>query len=152
MIITFVGHRTLCKENGLQERVKMSLIESIRLGEKTIFYCGGYGDFDNLCATVCHSIKKICTDCEIVFVTPYISISQQKKIKRLIEEKTYDSVIYPPLETVPQRLAICKRNEWMIEQADLILAYVDCNYGGAYKALQYATKKGKRIINLANYN
>ena len=66
-----------------------------------------------------------------------------------MNEKLYDSVIYPPLEKVPPRAAIVKRNEWMIEKADLIIAYVKQTYGGAYKALQYAHKRKKMMINLA---
>ena len=37
----------------------------------------------------------------------------------------------------------------MVDQADLIIAYVDHPYGGAYKTLEYAKKKQKNIINLA---
>ena len=66
-----------------------------------------------------------------------------------MDEKLYDTVIYPPLETIPPRVAIVKRNEWMIQKADFIIAYVKHTYGGAYKALQYARKKKKSIINLA---
>lgn len=38
----------------------------------------------------------------------------------------------------------------MINEADLIIAYVNHTYGGASKALEYAAKRKKRIINLAN--
>ncbi len=37
----------------------------------------------------------------------------------------------------------------MTEEADLIIAYVKYNHGGAYKTLNYAIRKKKRIINLA---
>ncbi len=40
----------------------------------------------------------------------------------------------------------------MIEIADLVVAYVDHEWGGAYKTLSYAKKKCKRIINLAAQN
>ena len=68
----------------------------------------------------------------------------------LIRDGLYDSVLYPPLEMVPLRLAILRRNEWMASEADLILAYVRGTCGGASRALAYAQAKGKRIINLAN--
>lgn len=38
---------------------------------------------------------------------------------------------------------------WMAEQADLILCYIERESGGAYKAVQYARKLGKEVINLA---
>ena len=62
-------------------------------------------------------------------------------------EKYYDRVDIP-ISAHP-KLAITKRNEWMAEQADLILCYIERESGGAYKAVQYAKKLGKELINLA---
>lgn len=93
--------------------------------------------------------KKEIQNCEIIFVTPYITPSQQNKIKYLIDTKLYDDTIYPPLEDVLPRFAITKRNEWMIDKADVIVAFVNHEYGGAYKTLKYAQRKKKRIINLS---
>ena len=62
---------------------------------------------------------------------------------------TYDDCIYPPLENVLPRFCILRRNEWMVDEADLIIAYVMHPLGGAYKTLEYARKKKKKIINLA---
>ena len=61
----------------------------------------------------------------------------------------YDDVIFPPLESVPRKFAILKRNEWMVEEADLVIAYVMYSWGGAVKTLEYAKRKKKTIINLA---
>lgn len=40
----------------------------------------------------------------------------------------------------------------MVDRADLIICYVENKSGGAYKAMRYAEKQGKRIINLADNN
>ena len=37
----------------------------------------------------------------------------------------------------------------MIDMSDLIIFYVTNTHGGAYKALKYAEKSGKYIINIA---
>ena len=58
----------------------------------------------------------------------------------------YDGTIYPPLENVPKRLAIIKRNEWMVDHADVIVAYVLHDWGGANDMLQYAACKDKVVI------
>ena len=63
-------------------------------------------------------------------------------------EKYYDRVDIP-ISAHP-KLAITKRNEWMAEQADLVICYIERESGGAYKAVQYAKKLGKDIVNLAN--
>lgn len=68
--------------------------------------------------------------------------------KDVYEEKV--PTIYPEgLEFVPKRFAICKRNEWMIQQSDYVVAYVIGSSGGAATSVQYAKKKNKIIIHLA---
>lgn len=149
VVITFLGHRSLHNRNDLFEWVKKAILEKGDFSNDVVFFCGGYGDFDDLCAQVCRSIKESGQNCEIVFVTPYITVAQQEKIKWWMELGLYDSVLYPPLEQVPLKFAIGKRNEWMIDQSDLIIAYVEHSFGGAYQSLNYAQRKGKRIVNLA---
>jgi uncharacterized phage-like protein YoqJ len=149
MVITFLGHSSLYITDDLRHKILRTIKNIIHQGEKVSFYCGGYGDFDNLYAGICRSVKKENPSCEVIFITPYMTESQQQKIKEWVDEKLYDSVIYPPLETIPPRVAIVKRNEWMIQKADFIIAYVKHTYGGAYRALKYADKKKKSVINLA---
>jgi hypothetical protein len=36
----------------------------------------------------------------------------------------------------------------MIDSADIVIAYIDHAWGGAYKTYSYAKRKKKRIINL----
>ncbi len=60
----------------------------------------------------------------------------------------YDSTLYPPLENVPKRFAISHRNKWMTEQASVMVAYVEHDWGGAAKTLEQAVRKGLRIINI----
>jgi len=62
-----------------------------------------------------------------------------------------DTSIYPHIENVPPKFAISKRNEWMMISADLIIAYVNRSYGGAYKSLQVAKRRKKKIINICNF-
>ena len=78
-----------------------------------------------------------------------MTVGQQEKIKNWMELRIYVSFIYPPLEKVPLKFAINKRNEWMIDQSDFVIAYVEHSFGGAYQSLKYAYRKGKRIVNLA---
>ncbi len=46
-------------------------------------------------------------------------------------------------------MTIRKRNQCMIERADLVIIYVKHFSGGAYQAMRYAEKIGKKILNLA---
>lgn len=41
---------------------------------------------------------------------------------------------------------IGKRNRWVVEQSDVMIAYVLHDSGGAYSTLKYAEKQNLRII------
>ena len=84
---------------------------------------------------------------ELIFITPYLDINYSKLE---FAKYHYDDVIFPPLESVPRKFAILKRNEWMVNEADLVIAYVMYSWGGAAKTLEYAKRKKKTIINLAS--
>ena len=58
----------------------------------------------------------------------------------------YDGTLYPPLETVPRRFAIPRRNRWMVDASDAVVACVLHDWGGAAATLRYARQKGKWII------
>ena len=149
MIITFIGHSEISNRDLVKNKVTEALREQIDTDTRVVFYCGGYGDFDNICAEACSAIKKEKPLCEIIYVTPYIGPSYQQKLKAIEETRLYDAILYPPLETVPFRYAILKRNEWMVDEADLVIAYVIRERGGAYKSMRYAIRKNKHIFNLA---
>lgn len=149
MIITFVGHSSLANTDLLAENVRGTIEKNIEHEENVSFYCGGYGDFDNVCAKVCAELKSEIRKCEVVLVTPYITESFQGKLQMYKESNLYDSIVYPPIENTPLKYAISVRNNWMIDKADIIIAYVKYTFGGAYKSLGYARRKKKKIINLA---
>ena len=146
MIITFCGHSNCLFSDEEKENLKQILIKEITKKPTYKFYLGGYGDFDSLCLRTLRELKKEFQDIELIFITPYID----KNYSKLEFAKYhYDDVIFPPLESVPRKLAILKRNEWMVEEADLVIAYVKYSWGGAAKTLEYAKRKKVPIFNIA---
>ena len=78
---------------------------------------------------------------------PYLT--EQVQRSRLEEIATrYDVILYPALETVPPKAAIARRNEKMVDGADVVIVYVKRTHGGAAHALRHAQKASKRIYNL----
>lgn len=150
MTITFVGHSRISQSEDLKKTIKATIAKSIAKVKTVTFYLGGYGDFDKICASTCRELKDERDGLELVYITPYITLSEQEKIKGLIRDGIYDTSLYPPIEDTPLRFAISKRNEWMVENSDLIIAYVKHTFGGAYASLKAAKRKGKRVINLFN--
>ena len=148
MKISFAGHANISLNDRVKELVEEQIRSNVDSTEPIVCYIGGYGDFDRICACVCRELKKEYESIEVVYVTPYVDLSAQAKIKEMHREGLCDTSIYPPIENTPPRLAIIKRNEWMMTNADLIIAYVNRSYGGAYKSLQVAKRKKKKIINI----
>ena len=147
MIITFCEHSDFSFSDDVKQQLKNILLNEIRKNPTCKFYLGGYGDFDGLCLRTLRELKKEFQDIELIFITPYLDKSYSKLE---FAKYHYDDVIFPPIESVPRKFAILKRNEWMVEEADLVIAYVTYSWGGAAKTLEYAKRKKKIIINLAD--
>ena len=149
MTITFCGHSNCLFSDEEKGKLKQNLIKEITKNPTCKFYLGGYGDFDSLCLRTLRELRKEFQDIELIFITPYID----KNYSKLEFAKYhYDDVIFPPIENVPRKFAVLKRNEWMVEEADLVIAYVKYSWGGATKTLEYAKRKKKRIVNIAINN
>ena len=101
----------------------------------TVFYLGGYGEFDSLAASILRKQKKQYPQIELILVQAYLNTGRNTC--------GYDATIYPPLETVPHRYAISYRNRWMVENADIVVSYVLRDWGGAAATLKYAKRKKK---------
>ena len=149
MIISFIGHAHIFGEERIKGVVKEQIYRVVKR-EPITCYLRGWGEFDEICATSCREIKKEFGSTELVYITPYMDLWEQKKIKEFEELSLYDASIYPPIENVPRRFAILRRNEWMMENADLIIAYVAHSFGGAYKALRFLRTRKKKIINVCD--
>ena len=140
MTITFCGHKNVYQSEKITERVKQVIRELLQTGYET-FLLGGYGSFDSIAAVAVRDLKKEFPDLKSILVLPYLNRDRDTSL--------YDETVYPPLEDVPKKFAISRRNEWMVEQADVVVAYVSHDWGGATTTLRYAERKKKRIINIA---
>ena len=62
----------------------------------------------------------------------------------------YDGIILANIpESTPQRLKIIKCNYYMVNKSDFLVAFVNYDWGGAAKTLDYAKKHSHiQIINL----
>lgn len=137
MTVTFCGHRELDEPGVIRNWLEMTVERLIEEGADR-FLLGGYGACDALAASVVFQAKKKHPAVRSILVLPYLD--------RKVDASLYDSTLYPPLEAVPRRLAIVKRNEYMVAQSDVIVAYVRYSWGGAAATLRYAEKQQKRII------
>lgn len=141
MVCTFFGHKDTPNhiKTDLQEAI-LNLIE--HEGIKT-FYVGNNGNFDFLTQNVLMEITKIRTD-----ITYYIVLSF---IDELALSGNQDRTIFPEelARSLPQ-FAIYKRNDWLIKNSEYVITYVKYSFSNCQKWKEKASKKGLKIINLAN--
>ena len=138
MTVTFCGHRDAFDKDGKIRIWLTDTVENLILRGADLFYLGGYGGFDRMAASVVREMKRAYPQIESVLVLPFLDSK--------LDTSGYDGTVYPPLETVPRRFAILKRNEFMVWEADILVAYVIYEWGGAFKTLSFARRKKKEII------
>lgn len=129
------ARRNCCSPDEVRNWL-MHTAESLILDGADIFYFGGYGAFDSLAAAVLRELKKTYRHIQIVLVLAYLN--------RNVNATGYDSTLYPELENVPPRFAISRRNKWMVEMADVVVAYVTHDWGGAQRHWRVPKEREKQ--------
>lgn len=141
MTCTFFGHRDT-NQSDVVEPLTRVLIELIENRDADRFYVGSEGSFDGIAKRVLKKLKEKYPHIRYSVVLAYLPREKD-------DYTDYSDTIYPEgLENVPLRFAIAKRNEWMVNHSDMVIAYVMYTFGGAAKYMEYAKKKGKEVINL----
>ena len=147
MIITFCGHSDFQKNDEYEEKIFEILTREAVCGTAEI-YLGGYGQFDAFAYSCCKKYKEKHPRVSLVFVSPYMTLEYQRN-HLAYQREIYDEIIYPEIEDKPLKFAISYRNKYMVERADVVVAFVEREGGGAYQTYKYAKRKGKVVYNLA---
>ena len=143
MICTFFGHRDADEraENKLRE-VLVDLIVNKGIRK---YMVGNNGGFDK---TVRRVLKQLKSEYDIEYMVVLYRLPLRKK-----ENEDYSDTVFPEfLRNVPPQYAISRRNDWLIENSDIVVTYVIYPFGGAAKYKDIAEKRGKTVINLAQPN
>lgn len=149
-VCTFAGHREVYSA-GIDAKLTSVLNDFLKADTSFIFYTGGMGEFDRMCAAAVRAAKKQHPELEIklVLVMPYMS--NRLNTDKDYYETYYDDIIIPEeLQEEHYKSVITRRNRWMIDRADLVIAYVHRDFGGAFSTLKYAEARKKDVINLAD--
>lgn len=125
MTITFYGHGDINYDNFIKQKICDELEDLIVVSGEIEFLLGGYGNFDIMIAHIIKSLKGKYPNIRSTLVIPYL--------ERKYDMELYDGTIYPPIENIPKRIAIVKRNEWMINNADALITYVTHDWGRCCK-------------------
>lgn len=147
MIVSFCGHRDFIPGKDTKKNFIGIIKALIKEHGELVCYCGGYGKFDLFVAGCLNGMKKELNNLKVTLILPYLSLLNGTSSFKY-QMHLYDETIYPPLEKVPYKAAICKRNEWIVDNSDTIICYVKYTYGGAHRMRELAKKRGVTIIDL----
>ncbi len=143
--VSLFGHREINDLDQLDNKLAPIVKRLIQTKTYITFLIGRNGEFDEYAASVIKRAQKEVgkENNDITLVLPYIVADIE------YYEKYYDSIILPEsIDGVHPKSAIKLKNQWMVEQSDLVIVYVEHNKGGAYTAMKYAEKLSKKRINL----
>lgn len=146
MVISFCGHREFTPDAEKEKTIIDTLLKYAQTEQEVICYTGGYGAFDWFAASCINKAKKAAPNIVSCLIIPYITASHLDRIS--LHTKEFDEIIYPPLENIPPKFAIIRRNEWMIDNSDLLIAYVKYSWGGAARTLEYAKRQRIGILSI----
>ncbi len=144
--VSFIGHREITYDfRYVEEALDRVISEVTRNKEFVEFYVGKNGDFDTMVASAVKRYQNRTgkENSALILVIPYEVANMD------CYEKFYDEIIFPDeLYGVHFKSAITKRNEWLVDHSDMLIAYVNKDGGGSSKCLKYAEKQGIKIENM----
>ncbi len=148
--VSFFGHRQIenvsAIEKWLDEIIRPLLLEK----EYVEFLVGRDGEFDQLVASTIKRLKRSVggDNSALVWVLPYPTA--EHRAYEADYAAYYDEIeICPASATAHFKSAFQLRNRWMVDRNNLVVCYVERPHGGAFRALQYAKRRGKSVINAA---
>ncbi len=143
--VGFIGHKEVEHFRQIEERLREVIGKLLDEKEFVEFYVGRNGDFDIMVASVVKSIQRdigTYNNC-LILVLPY-PVADYESYKEY-----YNEVLIPhELNSVHFKAAIEKRNEWIIDNSDLLVMHVVREEGNSAKCKKKAEKLGRKIINL----
>lgn len=142
--VCFAGHRDEFRNIGIEEKLEAVIIDLIKQGYN-VFYDGGKGCFDNISASIVIKLKHKYPHIRIIKVLTYYHSNKEKWEL----PSCYDGSILPDIEEFYPKVRITKRNEWIIDNSEVLVCHITETYkSGAFNTLKYAKKRGKLIISV----
>lgn len=118
MTVAFCGHSNVYDEDSVRIWLTEVIRKAIKDGAE-MFLLGGYGAFDRMAAGVVRTMKMEYPYIQSILVLAYLD--------RKVDSTGYDGTTFPPLESVPKKYAIIHRNRWLVDNSELVIAYVSHN-------------------------
>lgn len=142
----FTGHRNIEKDFNF-EAFERAFTTCLEKGCKT-FYCGMAVGFDLYAAERVLEEKKTNREIKLIACIPYEKQSQAYSAE---DKKRYDAILKKADERQVMfeeynRWCMARRNEYMADRADVLIAYLNKDTGGTAYTVKYFKRKKKGFV------
>lgn len=147
--VSFFGHRQICNPFEVEEKLNKLIKQLLREKNYVEFLVGRDGIFDQLASSAVRSCAKVLDsgNCSLILVLPYMKAEYRNNIESF--HNYYDEVeICAEAASAHFKAAIQIRNRSMADRSDLVVCCIEHKSGGAYQAMKYAEKQGKKILHI----
>ena len=135
----FFGHREYPYTQSIEE-IERGIVMLITEYEVTEFYVGLRGAIDRVCMTIMRRLKQRYPFIRCIRVWSYRPRGDEDVVEGI------DETVYLLERFVPPTYAIAETNKILVQKVDYILSGILHRWGGAWMAVEYAKKKGKKVI------
>ena len=149
----FIGHRKIEEKGELKQEIAEIVTALIEKEKVDTFLFGSKSEFNDLCYEVVTELKNKYPHIRRIEVRA--SNEYLPRIYLDITLKYYEETVFPESVGGAGYRSYIKRNQAMIDMCDILVTYFDKDFqlpagktSGTRKAVEYALKKNKRIINL----
>lgn len=142
MTCCFFGHKDAPSSiyGKLEEAVEKVILES----GVTSFLVGNQGQFDGMALKALRRMKEKYPHISYNVVLAYMPAEKE-------EWNLYkfgETMLPEGIESIHPRYAISWRNKWMVNETDVVIAYITHSWGGAAQYVKLAERKRKRVLNI----
>ena len=150
----FIGHRKLFDNIEILKSTLYQIIEKLVVEQKVdTFLFGSKSQFNTICHQVVTKIKEKYPHIKRVYVRAEYQYIDEEYKNFILQD--YEDTYYPEKIRSSGRAAYVERNYEMINDSQICVMYYDrlvapiTRKSGTKIAFEYATKRGKKIINVA---
>ena len=150
----FLGHKNIPITNDLKSKLS-KIVEKLIIYENTnTFLFGSASQFNDLCLEIVTQLKEKHPHIKRIYIRaeyPYIDEGYKRYLLT-----NYEDTYFPEKIINSNKAIYINRNYEMINKSQICIVYYDNSLlptnrkSGTKIALDYATKKGKKIINIVD--
>lgn len=138
----FFGHKDA--PSSIYPKLEEVVEKLITENKVSSFLVGNQGHFDGMVLEVLRKAKNKHPHINYNVVLAYMPGEKEEW-----NPYNYGETMLPEgIEGIHPKYAISWRNKWMVNESDIVVAYITHSWGGAAKYVEMATKRGKNVINL----